>query len=505
MKKLYTCFFILTLGLFVACDEYLDVKSDQELFQDETLEKPDGFHMYVNGIYRQLSHVNLYGRELTWGLVSVLGNNYAANSSSYLGTTYYYVSQYNWNNSYVKTTMKNVWSASYTAIANINNLLQETLKKDTTFFPQGSYEKDMIVGEMYGLRALLHFELVRLFAPAPVTNPTGLVMPYVTAFPDKQPEHKTANEVIELAIQDMKKAFELLERVDFEFCSSWLSSVTGRIYRSNTYSTAPPSDFYAYRGMRMNVGAAAGLLARMYLYKNDHKNAQEMAQYVVDRTEEGWFDWSTSAQQYSATPTSQAPKRWEELLLCFSNSDSWDNWEVYTSAGANYMTMNDSYITNLFGEDLDDYRFRGFYGTTKGRYNSNKRWMVWERPVVSGTATIPVDYSDQMPLLPVVRQTESYHILIECLLHDNKTQEATEWMNHFRSKRGCKLMIEEGRSKEDLLEILYNDIIRETLTEGQTFFLFKRLNRDVYNGASSIKMTPEKWYSPIPDEESSYL
>jgi len=78
-------------------------------------------------------------------------------------------------------------------------------------------------------------------------------------------------------------------------------------------------------------------------------------------------------------------------------------------------------------------------------------------------------------------------------------------MNHFRSKRGCKLMIEEGRSKEDLLEILYNDIIRETLTEGQTFFLFKRLNRDVYNGASSIKMTPEKWYSPIPDEESSYL
>ena len=48
MKKVYTCFLILTLGLFVACDDFLDVKSEQELFQDETFEKPSGFHMYVN-------------------------------------------------------------------------------------------------------------------------------------------------------------------------------------------------------------------------------------------------------------------------------------------------------------------------------------------------------------------------------------------------------------------------------------------------------------------------
>lgn len=32
----------------------------------------------------------------------------------------------------------------------------------------------MILGEMYGIRAMMHFDLLRLFAPAPVTNPTGL-------------------------------------------------------------------------------------------------------------------------------------------------------------------------------------------------------------------------------------------------------------------------------------------------------------------------------------------
>ena len=46
--------------------------------------------------------------------------------------------------------------------------------------------------------------------------------------------------------------------------------------------------------------------------------------------------------------------------------------------------------------------------------------------------------------------------------------------------------------------------IRETLTEGQTFFMFKRLNRDIFNGSSDIKMTPEKWVVPIPYSESAY-
>ncbi|MFR4036735.1 MAG: hypothetical protein ACLTZT_02395 [Butyricimonas faecalis] len=42
------------------------------------------------------------------------------------------------------------------------------------------------------------------------------------------------------------------------------------------------------------------------------------------------------------------------------------------------------------------------------------------------------------------------------------------------------------------------------MTEGQTFFMFKRLNRDIFNGSSDIKMTPEKWVVPIPYSESAY-
>jgi len=507
MKKIYTCFLVLTLGLFISCDDFLDVKSDQELFQDESLEKPEGFHMYVNGIYRLLGEQSLYGRELTWGLVSALGNNYASNSTSYLGNSYYYASKFNWQNSSVQSTMSNIFKQGYHVIANCNNLIQEVTAKDTSFFEYGSIEKAMILGEMYGLRALVHFDLLRLFAPAPVTNPSGLALPYVTVYPEKQPTHITANEVLGLAIEDMKKAKDLLGPVDTGFCYRWYSSVTGRIRRSNTYSTYPPNAFMSYRGMRMNHYAAAGLLARMYMYKNDYKNAYEQAKYVVDAVEDGWFQWTSSSKQYSSNAVNQYPKRFEELMLCFSNNDSYDNWEYFTNAGANYLTMNDTYVKALFKGDEDDYRYKGMYGAEKGRFNANKRWLVWERPVATtSTTTIPVDYTDQGPLLPVLRFTELYHILIECMIVDrNEQEDAIERLNYVRTKRGCKVQIVAGTPREEVLEMLYKDIIRETLTEGQTFFLFKRLNRDIYNGTTSIVMQPENWYAPIPDGESSYL
>ena len=94
MKKfIYSLLLLTTIGLFVSCNDFLDVSSEQEMLQDETFESRDGIHMYVNGVYRLLSGTSLYGRELTWGLVSVLGNNYDATASSKLGTTYYNASK----------------------------------------------------------------------------------------------------------------------------------------------------------------------------------------------------------------------------------------------------------------------------------------------------------------------------------------------------------------------------------------------------------------------------
>ena len=57
-------------------------------------------------------------------------------------------------------------------------------------------------------------------------------------------------------------------------------------------------------------------------------------------------------------------------------------------------------------------------------------------------------------------------------------------------------------TKDDFLDRLYNDATREFIVEGQTFYLYKRLNKDMYNGEYPIKMDG-KYIIPLPDSESN--
>lgn len=56
---------------------------------------------------------------------------------------------------------------------------------------------------------------------------------------------------------------------------------------------------------------------------------------------------------------------------------------------------------------------------------------------------------------------------------------------------------------DEFLEVLYNEMTREFLSEGQTFFLYKRLNRPIYNGAEPLDMTG-RYVLPIPYSEDVY-
>ena len=506
MKKFVYILLILPAMFFMSCDDFLDVSSDREMLQDETLSKREGVHMYVNGIYRLLSEPILYGRELTWGLNSVLGFNYTAQYSYQLRNEYWNASQYNWEYSGLQSLTSSIWEKAYEVIANCNNLLQEVEEKDVSFFAEGEMEKQMILGEMYGLRALMHFDLLRLFAPAPVTKSSGLFMPYVTKYPEYQPVHKSVDDVLNLVIKDMEYARTLLAEVDTVFCLVQNRTINARIFNPNAGLANPPADFFMYRAERMNYMAATGLLARIYLYKGDMEKAYKYAKEVTDRFVEelGWYSWTSSGQQNNTTASNIYPKRYNELILSFHNDNSYDNWEDYTTnSNSSHLKMNTNYLKDLFLGDEDDYRYKGFFGTS-GRYNNNQRWLVWERP--QSTGTVQANVTCQGPLLPILRFSELYYIQIECLLKDqNNANDAREILNSIRSKRGAKTEIGDGTTEEELLNILYKEIIRETLTEGQTFYLFKRLDMDVYNGTTPIKMSPEKWYAPLPNGETSYL
>ncbi len=496
MRKIGFIIWFLLAGIIISCNDFLDVKADNEIVESEIYGHYSGVRMAVNGVYKTISTTSLYGKNLTWGFASAVGHNYMATSTSYLPTALYYASQFNWENSYVEDVTDQIWKTAYNAIATCNNIIRHVSEKDTTFFELGKVEKNMILGEMYGLRGMLHFDLYRLFCPAPVTNYAGTAIPYVQKYPDYQPEHKNAKAVMDSIIVDLERSQSLLAHVDTVFCRSWCTSLTARIRHTGSWTTSPPNEFMSYRTSRMNYWGVTGLLARVHMYNGNLEKAYENAR-INYYFHTKWYTWTAASNSGSSTSLDlMHPKRPTEIMLCFSNSNNYDNWESALGTSTTMMRMKN--IDHLFTNDADDYRLVGWYN----RYN-DQRYLTWVRPL-STAYSAKQTADNQGPLLPIISFPEMYHIMIECLIEKGKTAEALELLSALRLKRGAKRTLSETMHADELKEILINDIIRETLTSGQTFFMFKRLNRNIYNGSTDITMEPQNWIVPIPQSEAAY-
>jgi starch-binding outer membrane protein, SusD/RagB family len=486
--------------LCASCRKFLDVSPDNQILQEDLFENNEGVRVAVNGVYKAMSTTELYGKNLSWGFASAISNNYELYALPYY---LWDATQYKWNTSTSEQITEQVWKKAFNVLANVNNIIQQVAQKDTLFFPEKTNEKNMILGEMHGLRAMLHFEMLRIFSPAPVTGYAGETIPYVSAYPTYQPARLPMTTLFDKMIADLKLAQNYLGYVDTVYLRNVMRSGTGRIRSNSSWVTLPQGDFFNFRAQRMNYFAATGLLARIYMYKGDYENARNSAQVVYDYQKKNWFQWTNAIYQGQITDVDYIyTKRPDELMLCFSNGNNYTIYEkeIFDGGGAgsvNYM-MNDAYIQKLFEGDMDDYRIVGWYN----RYN-DMRYLTWTRP--KGTSYYAEQVlKDQGPLLPVMRFTEMYHILIECLSRQGRIAEAVTMLNDLRLRRGAKVKIATTITHNELMNFLVKDIVRETLTEGQAFYTFKRLNRNIFNGETDRVMQPNEWFAPLPQSEIAY-
>ncbi|MFR7877929.1 MAG: hypothetical protein ACLU4J_16900 [Butyricimonas paravirosa] len=295
----------------------------------------------------------------------------------------------------------------------------------------------------------------------------------------------------------MTLAQSLLAVVDTVFNRRQNTSIYSRVRSQDRGLVDSPDDFFLYRATRMNYFAANALLARMYMYEGDEEKAYENA-CLAYSFHLKWFRWTGSSYQGGVSNINFLyPKRYNELFLCFSNNDVVDNMENILKGYSSTLRIR-IWMFFLPGIWMIIVT-RGLLQQATLAYGA-QRYATWLR--LSGATFKEV--LDQLPLLPVIRASEMYHIQIEYLLNKGRKGEAIELFNSLRTSRGAKTRLTSDMSPDDLRLKLMYDIIRETLTEGQTFFMFKRLNQDIFNGSDNIKMTPEKWVIPIPYSESAY-
>lgn len=126
---------------FSSCNDWLNVDAQDTVTEKELFQEGDGFRTALNGVYKQMADPALYGKEMTWGFLDVLGKVYLRNGFR-SHTAYYKVyNSYAYTDAVVKELIGPIWEKTYTAIANCNNIIGKIEKIEANKFQDAQAEK----------------------------------------------------------------------------------------------------------------------------------------------------------------------------------------------------------------------------------------------------------------------------------------------------------------------------------------------------------------------------
>lgn len=285
--KLYTKFlFLASLFCLGACS-WLDIEPEGEATSDKLFSTGDGYRSVISGVYKAMTTKNLYGVELQFGLVDCISQQYTWNwyySSTDTKNIYREAKAFNYQDADLRKAIDAIWADGYNVIANANNLIQNLQNASPDIFAGGEMERTMILGEAYACRGLMHFDLCRMFAPAPVTGESGLYLPYVDTYPNIQPVGIEVKPFLEKVVADLEEGRRLTEAFDLSplgqsMSSSYHSRYEGQLdYGMEGYQQENTiDDFYKGRGFRLSYYAITAILARVYQYMGNDDKAFECA------------------------------------------------------------------------------------------------------------------------------------------------------------------------------------------------------------------------------------
>lgn len=464
------------------CKKWLDVQPEDQVSDDKLFENADGFRNALNGVYQQISEPTLYGRQLTWGLVSALGQDYNVDRiNSQDGD----MAEFLYNSVSLQGDLSRLWASAYTSIANCNKILGEITSKDTMFFPLRSAEKNLIIGEAKAVRALLHFELVRLFAPAPINNRNGKAIPYQTQYPARITPPSTTAAVMDSIIRDLEEAQSLVARNDTIVNRTVMSQKLQSLLSGG--NTPNGGLFFNFRLHRLNYVAIQGMLARVYLYNGNRAKAFEKAEYLYKHFgPAGRLKWWAFTPSWYAEGADKFHKLVDDVIFA-----GYDQLLIQKTLNykAYYADFALSPETTTWFPDNRDYRKKAITANNiSEKWLENMSTQQWRK--------------EQNTIMPILRFSEIYYIYSECLFEKGEVTEALKVLNQIRQARGTTTTFS-GTTPTDFYNELFDEYRREFIVEGQTVFNHKRINRPIMLGTRRIEMD-DKFVVPIPEGETNF-
>lgn len=480
MKKIIYTMIIACTTLFASCDSWLEVKPYDQIAEGELQKSEEGYQKMLNGIYIDLNSDALYGQTLSVEMIEVMGGAYTIGTDNSVWGNYKDLSSYQYNTEYWRNRLDQTWNKAYALILNCNKIL-ETIDGNKNLFTDGSYY--IIKGEALALRAMLHFDMLRLFGPVYSKDSNKKAIPYYTKQTNSPEPILTAQEVMEKITTDYEDALNYLANDPVKTEGTMMSSTEDG-----------SSNFLRYRALRLNYYAVEALMARAYLYMGNKTEAFKYATDVIKTADQNIFPF-VDKNLVIGSPADPDRIFSSEVLFALTNTSRGTIHKNFfdPSRLPNYVfRMDDSMMSNLVyggaattGGYQDDYRYRACWMAT----GSNRYFYKYSDMVANG--------SIQNTMIPMVRLGEMFLIAAESQSGDLKA--GVQYVNALRRNRGVSSLT---TLTPDLLKYEY---IRELYGEGQLFFLYKRLNSDIITSATSSKNPKASdliFVVPLPDTET---
>lgn len=461
---------VMAVGIGIAatsCEGYLDITPDGQVKRDEMLATNEGVEDALYGVYAKLRNTTLYGQEMYFSSLEIMSQTLYC----YGNTGVTALGQYDYNNTSVKNVFAMVWNDMYNNISNVNSVLNAPLVDGATAYPANIYK-----GEALALRAMMHFDLMRLFAEQITVNPNAKGIPYATEFSLKTPDFETLAENYNHVLADLQEAERLLaDEGEYENTTSFMSD----------------------RMIHLNLHAVRALMARVYLTKGDKDKALEYAEKVIAQSGRQLKTKTEVINDVAGVLSkkeclfgvyfsgfyTQVSAKLQQTVSYSSLDLRGDFMEMYEKGVSGLDFRTTAYFTSVDMGGTAKYRLSKFTDIYDLQNNASAR------------------PADLIQGINMIRLPEMYYIAAECLL-DRDYQKALDYFNAVVTNRGLDAL--SGAGEETLTqEVINTERYKEMIGEGQTFFNMKRQNLSIPSYDNSVTYRPEDgiYVVPIPDSE----
>lgn len=467
---------ILAASLSSCVNDWLDVTPSDGTDADAALTSSSDLAAARTGMYKALkgnsSLVDYYGMQFfVYGDVHA-GDDYQYNNIGGSNrASFYYDMNYQTASEFSSSTSSSnvAWKSPYIVIGRANRIIAAAEGGALSDAAEAKAIIDQYAAEAKVLRALAHFDLVRIYGK-PYTEDQGasLGVPLVTGVLESKakPARSTVAEVYTQVVKDLTEAIS-----------------------SNALATETEPGY-------VSVWGAKAILSRVYLNMGDYANALSVAEDIIKNS--GAALWTRD--QYFKAWDASTPNE-SEFLFRLNVAGSTDNNDLN---GIGNLQQRDGYkemvatkkFVDMLTSDPKDVRNDMFLPATAAKevatYGTNKVFLNKLRGQGGNLRNVTI--------VPIIRLSEVYLTAAECAFRNNDKTKAVEYLNDLVKNRTTT---EASLATVDniTLERILIERRKELIGEGQRYFDALRNNETITRYTSEAD---KGWHKTLSKEAQSF-